>query len=97
MLRQSKYYSMLKQTPEHLSNQGTSWHHSCRQKFTQSRPSRAREKKRKSNEGAISIRHSKRQSLESKPESCILCTCVTPEKIHEYSTRGRFEFTNYGN
>ena len=65
-------------TPEHLSNQGASWHHSCHQKFTQSRLNRAREKKRKSNEG---------QLLESKPERCILCTCVTPEKMHEYSTK----------
>ena len=70
-----------------LINARASWHHSCHQKFTQSRLNRARKKKRKSNEGAISIKHSKRQSLESKSESCILCTCVTPEKMHEYSTK----------
>ena len=74
-------------TPELLSNQRASWHHSCHQKFVQSRLDRARDKKRKLDEGAASIRRSKRQSLESKPESCIICASVTSEKMHEYSTK----------
>ena len=62
------------------------WHHSCHQKFTNSRLQRAKDRKRKQDGNDDNVRRSKCQSIETNMALCILCGEKNQEELHDYST-----------
>ena len=62
------------------------WHHSCHQKFTNSRLQRAKDRKRKQGANDDNVRHSKHQSIETNMALCIFCGEKNQEELHNYST-----------
>ena len=62
------------------------WHHSCYQKFINSRLQRAKDRKRKPGANDDNVRCSKRQSIETNMALCIFCGEKNQEELHDYST-----------
>lgn len=70
----------------HLAEKSASWHHSCHQKFTQSRLDRLIKKRKKEEDSDEVKRKSKRSEDTLAAAKCLFCKVATKEKLHSYCT-----------